>query len=195
MRPQKVDDRHVMASLMTVLRSKGYDGASLNELSEATGLKKASLYHRFPGGKEEMANAVLDFVDEWVEKMIYETLVDKVKPADQRLILALQNIRELYQDGDAICIFRALSMETGMLLFGEKIASSMEKWISAFTQLGIDLGMHSTAATESGQKTLIDVQGSLIVAKAMNDTSFFTKTLKTIERHYLTLEESERQLG
>ena len=28
---------------MSVFRSKGYDGASLNELAEATGLKKASL--------------------------------------------------------------------------------------------------------------------------------------------------------
>ena len=186
MRPQKVEDSQVIASLMTVLRSKGYDGASLNELSEATGLKKASLYHRYPGGKEEMANAVLDFVHEWVEKKIYEVLVDKNRPADIRLTKALQNIRELYQDGDAICIFRALSMETGIVLFGEKIAKSMEKWIAAFTQLGKDFGMDDDTALECGQKTLIDVQGSLVVAKAMNNTHFFTKTLKVIEQDYLT---------
>ena len=28
-------------------------------LSEATGLQKASLYHRYPGGKQEMAEHVL----------------------------------------------------------------------------------------------------------------------------------------
>ncbi|MEP1982729.1 MAG: helix-turn-helix domain-containing protein, partial [Maribacter dokdonensis] len=59
MRPQKVLDIEILTGLTKVFRSRGYEGASLKELSEATGLKKASLYHRFPNGKQEMADAVL----------------------------------------------------------------------------------------------------------------------------------------
>ena len=52
MRPQKVQDTEMLQGLMAVLRSRGYDGASLKELSDSTGLKKASLYHRFPERRE-----------------------------------------------------------------------------------------------------------------------------------------------
>jgi len=55
MRPKKVLDETILKGLAEVFRSKGYEGASLKDLSEATGLKKASLYHRFPNGKSEMA--------------------------------------------------------------------------------------------------------------------------------------------
>ena len=187
MRPQKVDDYHVIEGLMSVLRSKGYDGASLNELSDAAGLKKASLYHRFPGGKEAMAEAVLTFVDEWIDTNIYNVLVDTSKTRDLRLKQAIQNIRALYDDGDAICIFRALSMETGMALFGAKISESMGKWMKAFQLLALESGLNDDMAQNLAQQTLIDVQGSLVVAKAMSNTTVFLTALDKIEQDYLTL--------
>ena len=55
----------VVDRLLTAFRRKGYDGASLADLSAATGLGRSSLYHYFPGGKEEMARAVLDRADAW----------------------------------------------------------------------------------------------------------------------------------
>ncbi|MDH3644464.1 MAG: TetR/AcrR family transcriptional regulator, partial [Gammaproteobacteria bacterium] len=35
--------------LVTVFKKRGYEGATLNQLADATGLSKASLYHHFPG--------------------------------------------------------------------------------------------------------------------------------------------------
>ena len=51
MRPSKISDEKVFQGLSDVFRRKGYDGASYSDLMKATGLVKASLYHRFPGGK------------------------------------------------------------------------------------------------------------------------------------------------
>ena len=45
----------VIQALIDVFRRCGYDGATLSSISEATGLGRASLYHHFPGGKQEMA--------------------------------------------------------------------------------------------------------------------------------------------
>ena len=49
-----------IAQLSKVFRQYGYEGATLARLSAATGLRKASLYHHFPKGKEKMAAAVLN---------------------------------------------------------------------------------------------------------------------------------------
>lgn len=40
MRPQKILDADMISGLTKVFRDKGYEGASLNDLAEVTGLKK-----------------------------------------------------------------------------------------------------------------------------------------------------------
>ncbi|WP_315889750.1 TetR/AcrR family transcriptional regulator [Kovacikia minuta] len=48
-----------VSSLLNLFRQFGYDGVTLSKISQATGLGKASLYHHFPGGKDEMVETVL----------------------------------------------------------------------------------------------------------------------------------------
>lgn len=55
----------VLNRLANAFRAGGYQGTSLKDLCEATGLVKASLYHYFPGGKQDMAQAVLDHIGGW----------------------------------------------------------------------------------------------------------------------------------
>ncbi|TMV66254.1 helix-turn-helix transcriptional regulator, partial [Thioclava sp. BHET1] len=53
----------VVPLLAEVFRDCGYEGTALSKITAATGLGKGSLYNFFPGGKEEMAEAVLAHVD------------------------------------------------------------------------------------------------------------------------------------
>ncbi|MBX2877416.1 MAG: TetR/AcrR family transcriptional regulator [Saprospiraceae bacterium] len=184
MRPQKVEHKELMEGLLLVLRAKGYDGASLSDLASATGLKKASLYHRFPGGKKQMTEAVLEYVAEWVELNIFAVLINKQEPAPVRLKVALQNIDALYHRGKSICIFRALSTHSGLELFGEQIRGGMEKYIEAFTRLGVDLQMHKKEAHQAALQTLIDIQGALIVSKGLQQQELFGQTLGGIAKRY-----------
>lgn len=59
MPPATMSREELVALLAEVFRRHGYDGASMAEISAATGLGRSSLYHWFPGGKDEMAAAVL----------------------------------------------------------------------------------------------------------------------------------------
>jgi len=185
MRPQKVHDAEILAGLTKVFRAKGYEGASLNELAEATGLKKASLYHRFPNGKKEMADAVLLHIDEWVENNVFQVLMDATVSPSARLKNGLSAITTLYRGGEATCIFRALSMQAGLDLFSEQIQGGMKAWITTFQVVGQALGLPETKAYEQAVQTLIAVQGSLIVAKGLDDVGIFEQTLANIEANYL----------
>jgi len=64
----------VLDRLLNTFRDKGYEGASLAELSAATGLVKASLYHYFPGGKQDMAEQVMAHLERQLAAAIYEPL-------------------------------------------------------------------------------------------------------------------------
>src|SRR5215213_4679270 len=64
--------------LMDLFREKGFDGASLSDISEATGLGKSSLYHHFPSGKEEIALQVLAHLEQQLEQALLERLCASV---------------------------------------------------------------------------------------------------------------------
>ncbi|WP_165819317.1 TetR/AcrR family transcriptional regulator [Flagellimonas aquimarina] len=186
MRPKKIEDKKLILNLMSVLRKKGYEGSSLNQLAQAANLNKASLYHRFPGGKKEITDAVLDFADEWVKVHIYKLLSDSSIPPIERLQEALKLISEdLYDHGHEMCLLRALSMDAGQGLFGSKIKGSMTTWIKAFTLLGIDFGFTKEEANDKAVQVLVHIQGGLVVSESIGSVEPFKAVLVAIEKLYL----------
>jgi len=155
----KVEPDVVIDRLMDVFRSVGYDGASMAQLAEATGLQKASLYHRFPNGKQEMARAVLEHVAEWNQTQVVDVLYSPA-PAKVRLTTVLRSINLLYDGGRLACILRALSHGTAANLFREPIAAIFTKWVDAFAHLAQELGFNEQDARHLGESTLIRIQGT-----------------------------------
>ncbi len=185
MRPQKVTEHQLAERMLEVLRAKGYDGSSLNELALAGGLKKASLYHRFPGGKQELVKSVLDSYTSYLEQNVFEVLAKgKAKPK-KRLKKALGKIRTLYHEGASNCLYRALSLDPGLELFGEQIAMNCKQWIKAFSILGRDLGIKKKRAKRMAFEGLLKIQGSLVLAKVFNDTQPFQEVVDEIWSDYL----------
>lgn len=185
MRPQKVSENDLMESLSKTFRAFGYEGASLKELSDETGLKKASLYHRFPNGKQEMAESVLLYLDQWVESHVFSALTDETKDPVTRLKTGLEQISLLYHGGENMCIFKALSMDTGLQLFENNLKESMKQWINSFINIGLSFHLSPEKAEQLAIQNLIDIQGSLVLSKILNDTIIFENALKNIERRYI----------
>ncbi len=184
MRPQKVQDIEMLNGLMSVFRSKGYEGASMAELSNATGLKKASLYHRYPGGKKDMTSAVLVHLEESIHKNVYQVLTDTKREKSVRFDEAIQNIKALYNDGREVCMYRSLSLDSGIELFGDQIKQGVNLVIESFKQYGLADGMSEIDATENATQTFIDIQGSLVLSKALQMTKPFIDSLEKIKLRY-----------
>ena len=97
----------ILDRLLATLRDKGYDGASLADLSAATGLAKSSLYHSFPGGKEEIALRVLQHLDAKLAHALFEPLRSRRPPA-HKLAAMLATIDEHYDGGRAASLLGRL---------------------------------------------------------------------------------------
>ncbi|TDE11248.1 TetR/AcrR family transcriptional regulator [Dyadobacter psychrotolerans] len=180
----KVEDDIVIEKLLEIFRSVGYDGASISGLAAAIGLKKASLYHRFPEGKEAMAHAVLAYIGNWNESQVIEVLMSS-KPAKERLEVVLDSINSLYNGGRLACILRALSHGTAAELFKDEIAIIFQTWISAFTHLANNLGHEPEKSKKLAESTLVRIQGSLILAQTLQDPSIFQMALGDIKADFL----------
>ncbi|MER3318454.1 MAG: TetR/AcrR family transcriptional regulator [Allomuricauda sp.] len=186
MRPKKMEDKELIINLMSVLRKKGYEGSSLNQLADAAQLNKASLYHRFPGGKKEIADAALEFTYDWVKDHVYKLLIQRSIAPKERLNSVLKAIGEdLYKNGRDMCILRALSMDNSHEgLFGNKIKSSMSTWIDAFTVLGMDFGLSEKEATEKAVQVLVQIQGGLVVSEGLGSLEPFENVIQSLKNMY-----------
>ncbi|WP_184157158.1 TetR/AcrR family transcriptional regulator [Sphingobium lignivorans] len=67
-RPREFDTDHALVAALRVFWSKGYEGASLSDLTEAMGITRPSLYAAF-GNKEALFRQALDLYER--EKMAY----------------------------------------------------------------------------------------------------------------------------
>lgn len=81
---RKFDEATVLDRLVAVFWEKGYEGASIDDLVAATGLKRGSLYNAF-GDKERMFLRALTRYDETVARPIAEAIGDP--DADPRTAL------------------------------------------------------------------------------------------------------------
>ncbi len=93
--------------LLDLLRQYGYDGVSLSKISEVTGLGKASLYHHFPGGKDDMVETVLNALDQWLQETAVAALAVE-GDALTRLGRMGDRIRDAYSHGEKPCLLAAL---------------------------------------------------------------------------------------
>ena len=98
----------VVARIMDAFRAYGFDGASLAKISDSTGLIKASLYWRFPSGKEAMAEAALEAVGEHFAGYVLKP-VDEPGPLHERISLVAERLREFYGDGKKECLLDTLT--------------------------------------------------------------------------------------
>src|SRR5215472_3001143 len=121
---------HVPA-LAEAFREHGFAGASVTALCAATGLGKGSLYNFFPGGKEEMAAAVLADVDAWFAGSVFEPLRNAVAGHPGAVGDMLDAVTAYFRSGRRICLQGAFALGRERDLFATTIAGYFDRWIAA----------------------------------------------------------------
>ena len=165
---------HVLATITEVFREHGYSATTLSKLTEATGLQKASLYHYFPKGKNEMALVVLDSILEQLQDKILNCLNEKVSPK-KRLFRMLKAIGEFYKGGQLLCFITVFSIGDLDKNCRKNLKLAVEKWIKLLAKT-----LEEAKLPKSENKAyavLATLQGSLILARTLNDPDIFLMCL------------------
>jgi TetR/AcrR family transcriptional repressor of lmrAB and yxaGH operons len=166
----------VLDRLAAAFRRDGYDGASIARLSAATGLGKASLYHYFPGGKQDMAAAVLQHLGQRFDSLILAPLRSSAAPAERlnRMILGLN---EFYERGHASCVIDLFAIGAASEPLSHRLADSLDGWIGTLAAVLQEAGQDPAAARNRAEDAVIAVQGALVVSRAGGDREPFQRTL------------------
>lgn len=176
MRPSKIDDTALIERLLDVFRTHGYEGASLSIIAKATGLQRASLYHRFPGGKEEMVEAALSRVDQVFESNVLAPLTEKGDPA-ARVRKMARRLGEFFSSGSRSCVLDTLSLGEATSPLLRHVQRSFVAWVAAMTAVARDAGARPQAARRRAEDALVSIQGGLVFSRATGDTKPFERAL------------------
>ena len=184
-RPQLISDSELMERLSFVFRDVGYAGASLSILSEATGLKKASLYHRFPNGKEQMALEVLEYAGNWLNREILTPL--KAEGSATVKIAEMSNkLSDFYSEGRQACLLNMLSsshIHQGP--FTHSIKQVFEDWTDALTRVVEEAGFERKTAKARAERAIILLQGSLVLSRGTGSIRPFKDFLSSLSKELL----------
>ncbi|MBX9758140.1 MAG: TetR/AcrR family transcriptional regulator [Beijerinckiaceae bacterium] len=169
----------IVALLAEVFREQGFEGASLSAIGKATGLGKGSLYHFFPGGKEEMANAVLDEIGVWFEREVFAPLASGDPAAVEAMFDAVQ---AYFRSGRRVCLVGAFALDDARSLFGLSIRAYFSRWIEALAMALAARGHGRRKAHARAEEIVLAIQGAIVLARSLDDPGAFERAMDRLRK-------------
>jgi len=158
-----------------IFRELGYEGATMSLITARTRVSKGSLYHFFPGGKEEMAGEILAHIDEWFAINVYEPLEREAAAAAVARMWGA--VDEYFRSGRRICLVGAFALDETRDRFGSVIRGYFRRWIDALEGALVRSGVDAATARRLAEEAVVGIQGGLTVARALKDKTIFSRTL------------------
>jgi AcrR family transcriptional regulator len=174
----------MLGRLLDLFREKGFDGASLADISESTGLGKSSLYHHFPNGKEEIALQVLAHLEDGLELAMFEPLRLAGSPR-KKLDRMLDAIDGFYDGGKKACLLERLCASVDARRFRRPLLRAFNTWIEAVETLGVESGLPRAVARLRAEDLVVRIEGALVVCAGTGDVGVFARAIRDLRESVL----------
>ncbi len=157
----------------------GYNGFSYADISDAIGIRKASIHHHFPT-KAELVSVLVDRYTHRAKAALNSLRERDVSPVEQ-LQIYLDYRQKCILDASApFCVCAMLAGEMQML--PDEVASSVRahfrnlaEWLASVLKAGIeqDLFRLDNLPEEEAQILMALVHGAMLSARALGDPNLF----------------------
>lgn len=171
----------VVPLVAEIFRELGYEGASMSAITARTKLSKGSLYHFFPGGKEEMAAEIIIHIHAWFVTHVFEPLEREEPEAALRSMW--KSVDDYFRSGRRVCLIGAFALDETRDRFAGPIRGYFKRWIKAMEDALARSGMEEAAARKLAEETVIGIQGALVLSRGLNDTAIFGRSLQRLKEH------------
>lgn len=176
--------------LRAVFVARGYDGATLSNLARAANLSKASLYHHFPGGKPEMAAALVRHAIADLQRKAFQHLSGS-QPPQQRVIAFIDGFFAYTDAGQSDCLLAVLNHHntaTGNTASQQQtITAQFDDWHATLASVFEEAGAKPKKAARQAHDLLAALYGALLIAKMHHQPQLFVGAVKRIRKRFKTL--------
>ena len=171
----------VLEALLPVFRERGVEGATISEIAKAPGLGKATLYHHFPAGKDEMLEAIVQRVLQQLDDTVFAPLLGADSPK-RRLLAIIRGLAEYAADGERNCLLAMLAMGTARVRIAALVGPRLERWTAGLERLYGVAGLSEKRAGRAAHDLLIRFQGAIVMSRLLGDSQSFQYTIRRLTR-------------
>lgn len=176
---QPADTRsRILSSAFRLFRKHGYHGVGLNDILAAASAPKGSLYHHFPGGKEEIGVAVVAEITRGILALFGASRAKKTSTVLMQV--GEQMSATIERTNHEICtLFTAfLAERSASPKLGEAVANAYSEMTLAIeTRLKQD-GFAARVARERAATVVMLLEGGAMIAQAQQSVAPFSLALK-----------------
>ncbi|GAB2846231.1 TetR/AcrR family transcriptional regulator [Pseudoduganella ginsengisoli] len=169
----------VVPLLAEVFRRYGFEGATLARITEGTKLGKGSIYHFFPGGKDDMAEAVLALIDDWFAANVFAPL--RGGDAQGAITRMFDETRRYFDAGNKVCLVGMFALGHERDRFSSRVQGYFKAWIDALAGALRHCGHGAREARQLAEETVAGIQGALVLARALQEPKTFEAALARLQ--------------
>ncbi|WP_223692327.1 TetR/AcrR family transcriptional regulator [Leifsonia poae] len=162
-----------------LLATRGLAGTSFSEVIELTATPRGSIYHHFPGGKDELIAAAID-----------RSTGTAIALLDQRAGRPAVEVAQLFLDAwrrlltgtgfEAGCALVAVTVDTDSADLRADVATAFHAWRDHLKRLLIEGGLPLADAEAQATLLLAASEGAVILSRATRDLAAFDAVAETL---------------
>ena len=178
-----------------IFNAKGYAGTSLNDMTEATGLTKGSIYGNF-SNKDEVAVAAFEFNLKKVNAIVERELA-KESSAKQKLLVYVKVyqdfLRHPFPEGGCPVLNTAVEADDTHPLLKQKAGDAVLNWkkmVSGLIKKGIDQKefRKDVDPEETALAIIAMIEGATMIARVTGKAQFRTIIMQSVKKLVQSLE-------
>jgi TetR/AcrR family transcriptional regulator, transcriptional repressor for nem operon len=179
----------IVEKVAPIFNQKGYAGTSLNDMTEATGLTKGSIYGNF-ANKDEVALAVFDYNLNQVSSAIKSQINQRSSAKDKLLVYAECYERLLlppFTPGGCPILNTAVESDDTHPELRKKAISAILSWRAMLTHIiteGIKAGefRETVNPSEVAITMIAMIEGGIMITKLMDDVNSLQIVMSSLKK-------------
>jgi AcrR family transcriptional regulator len=157
----------------TLMRRQGYTGTGIKQIATEARAPFGSIYHFFPGGKDQLAAEVIrrgGYFFQVLVESVFDAAPDLVTGVRDCFEGAAETVRAThYQDACPIATI-ALEVASTNEPLREATAEVFETWIAAAADRFRSAGIPAKDARELGAAMIMSLEGAFLLSRATRST-------------------------
>lgn len=168
----------ILKAAQQLFRKRGYHGTGLNDILELAQAPKGSMYHHFPGGKEQIGVNVINdltagLIGLFTQSRARSAHALMLQAGEQLVVVAEKTNFEICALYSSFVAERAASP-----LLGEAVSAGYGQMIDTLAERLLHDGMPSRTAAETAQVAVALLEGGSLLAQARRDAALFRTAVK-----------------
>ena len=186
---EKGPRERMIVSTALLVRERGARATSLDAVLEHSGAPRGSLYHHFPGGREQLLREAMDYAGEYVARRLQRKAAeDPLAAVDSLLDEYRANL--LATEFRAGCPVVAVAIESGEdgPDLRDDVVGAFDVWRQVLARGFAAYGIDEARADELALLVVAGFEGALILSRAYRDLA----PLESLRREVRNWVEAER---